>query len=130
MIRRISGAFSGGAFGALVDSVNIWLLGKAGVTAMLGISLKPHFTASWLYPRLVWGGIWAFLLLLPVLKAKTALRGVVMSLFPSTMMLFFVFPEMGNGLLGLKAGILTPVLVVGLNCIYGLIASFWQKSCG
>jgi len=129
MIRKISGAFSGGALGALVDSINIWLLGQAGVTAMLGISMKPQFTGPWLYPRIVWGGIWAFLLMLPILSRKTALRGVLMSLLPSAMMLFLVLPEMGLGLLGLKAGTLTPVLVVGLNCIYGIIAAFWYKGC-
>ena len=130
MIRKISGAFSGGALGALVDSINIWLLGQAGVTTWLGIKLNPQFTGSWLYPRLVWGGIWAFLLLLPVCKAQTAWRGILMSLFPSAMMLLVVMPDMGLGLLGLKAGLLAPLLVVGLNCLYGLIASFWQKACG
>ena len=129
MVRKISGAFTGGALGALIDSANIWLLGQAGVTAMLGISLRPQFTAPWLYPRLVWGGIWAMLLILPFYRQKTALRGILMSLVPTTMMLVMVFPEMGLGLLGLKAGLLTPLLVLLLNFIYGLVASFWYKAC-
>lgn len=129
MIRKISGAFAGGAFGALVDSINIWLLSHAGVTAMIGISMKPKFTGEWLYPRLVWGGIWALLLVLPVLKAKTALRGMLFSLLPSAMMLFVVLPDMGKGMLGLKFGTLTPALVIGLNFIYGMLASFWYRSC-
>ena len=53
MIRKISGAFTGGALGALIDSLNIWILGQAGITTMLGISLRPQFTTPWLYPRLV-----------------------------------------------------------------------------
>jgi hypothetical protein len=129
MIRKISGAFTGGAIGALIDSFNIWLLGQAGITAMLGISLRPQFTAPWLYPRLVWGGIWAMLLILPFFRQKTALRGILMSLFPTAMMLTMVFPEMGLGMMGLKAGFLTPVLVLLLNCIYGLAASFWYRKC-
>ncbi|MFA6283652.1 MAG: hypothetical protein WC633_05895 [Desulfurivibrionaceae bacterium] len=129
MVRKISGAFTGGALGALIDSANIWMLGQAGVTAMLGISLRPQFTAPWLYPRLVWGGIWAMLLILPFFRQKTALRGILMSLVPTTMMLVMVFPEMGLGLLGLKAGLLTPLLVLLLNFIYGLVASFWHKAC-
>lgn len=51
MVRKISGCFTGGALGALVDSFNIWFLGKAGITAMLGIGLRPEFTPAWLYPR-------------------------------------------------------------------------------
>ncbi len=129
MVRKISGAFTGGALGALIDSANIWILGQAGVTAMLGISLRPQFTAPWLYPRLVWGGIWALLLILPFFRQKTALRGILMSLVPTTMMLVMVFPEMGMGLLGLKAGLLTPILVLLLNFIYGMVASFWHKTC-
>lgn len=129
MVRKISGAFTGGALGALIDSANIWILGQAGVTAMLGISLRPQFTAPWLYPRLVWGGIWAMLLILPFFRQKTALRGILMSLAPTAMMLVMVFPEMGLGLLGFKAGLLTPLLVLLLNFIYGMVASFWYKAC-
>ena len=129
MVRKISGAFTGGALGALIDSVNIWILGQAGITAMLGIGLRPQFTGPWLYPRLVWGGLWAMLLILPFSRQKTALRGILMSLVPTTMMLVMVFPEMGMGLLGLKAGLLTPLLVLLLNFVYGMVASFWYKSC-
>ncbi|MBA3003903.1 MAG: hypothetical protein FP813_08640 [Desulfurivibrio sp.] len=129
MVRKISGAFTGGALGALIDSVNIWGLGQAGITGWLGIGLRPQFTSSWLYPRLVWGGLWAMLLIIPFLRQKTAMRGILMSLVPTTMMLVMVFPEMGMGLLGLKAGLLTPLLVLLLNFIYGMAASFWYKSC-
>ncbi|KAF0219098.1 MAG: hypothetical protein FD174_2184 [Geobacteraceae bacterium] len=127
MVREISGAFTGGALGALVDSFNIWILGKAGVTAMLGIGLKPEFTPAWLYPRLVWGGIWMLLLMLPVLKKREILRGCAFSLIPSAMMLFMVFPEMGKGMLGLGFGVLTPLLVILLNFIYGIVASLWYR---
>ncbi|WP_318556213.1 hypothetical protein [Geobacter anodireducens] len=127
MVRKISGCFTGGALGALVDSFNIWFLGKAGITAMLGIGLRPEFTPAWLYPRLVWGGIWALLLLLPVWEKRIILRGCAFSLVPSAVMLLAVFPGMGKGLFGLGFGILTPVLVVALNFIYGVIASFWLK---
>jgi hypothetical protein len=44
VVRNISGAFMGGLLGALVDSLNIWWLGKAGVTAACGIGLAPEFT--------------------------------------------------------------------------------------
>lgn len=129
MIRKISGAFTGGALGAFLGCVFIWLLGRAGITAWLGVSLRPQFTALWLYPRLVWGGLWALLLILPFLRQKTALRGMAMSLAPTTMMFILVFPEMGLGIMGLRAGLLTPLLVLLLNFGYGLMASFWHKSC-
>ena len=90
--------------------------------------MKPEFTAAWLYPRMVWGGIWMLLLLLPLWKKQTILRGCLFSLFPSAMMLFMVLPNMGKGFLGLGFGTLTPVIVIALNFIYGIFAAFWYKA--
>jgi hypothetical protein len=128
MVRKISGAFTGGAIGGLVDSINITVLGKTGISDLLGVSMKPEFTAPWLYPRMVWGGIWMLLLLLPLWKKQTVLRGCVFSLLPSAMMLFMVLPSMGKGLLGLGFGTLTPIVVIGLNFIYGIVSAYWYKA--
>nr|WP_197463689.1 hypothetical protein [Desulfuromonas sp. DDH964] len=130
MVRNISGAFMGGLLGALVDSLNIWWLGKAGVTAALGIGLAPEFTMPWLYPRLVWGGLWGLLLLLPLVRERTLLRGLLISLAPSAIVLLVVFPGMGKGHLGLGFGTLTPILVVLLNFIWGMVASAWHRAAG
>jgi len=128
MIRKISGAFTGGAIGGLIDSVNIVVLAKLGITDLLGISMKPEFSGPWLYPRLVWSGLWMLLLILPLWPKRTVLRGCLFSLLPSAMMLFMVFPEMGKGLLGLGFGRLTPLLVIVLNCLYGMVAAYWYKA--
>lgn len=128
LLRSASGAFTGGAIGGLVDSINIWVMGKVGISDLLGVGMKPEFTAPWLYQRMIWGGIWMLLLLLPVWQARTAARGMLFSLLPSAMMLFLVLPSMGKGLLGLGFGSMTPVVVVGLNLIYGLVASYWHQS--
>lgn len=128
MIRKISGSFTGGALGGLVDSVNIVLLGKLGITGLLGVTMAPEFTAPWLYQRMVWGGIWMLPLMLPVWQKRTILRGCLLSLLPSAMMLFMVLPGMGKGMLGLGFGTLTPLVVVLLNFIYGAVASYWYKS--
>ena len=128
MIRRISGAFTGGVVGGFVDSVNITILGKMGISDLLRVTMKPDFTAPWLYQRMIWGGIWMLLLLLPLWKKRTVLRGCLFSLLPSAMMLFVVLPDMGKGFLGLGFGTLTPVVVIGLNLIYGIVAAYWYKS--
>ncbi len=128
IIRKLSGAFTGGAIGGLVDSINIWILSSIGIISLLGVSMKPEFTAPWLYQRMVWGGIWMLLLLLPLWENRTVLRGCIFSLLPSAMMLFMVFPGMGKGLLGLGFGALTPVVVIFLNFIYGIVAAFWYKT--
>ena len=70
-VRNISGAFTGGALGGLLDSFNIWFMGKVGLSDLIGISMKPDFTAPWLYQRMIWGGLWMLLLLIPVWKDRT-----------------------------------------------------------
>jgi len=127
MFRKISGAFTGGALGALLDSFNIWLMGVVGLSDMIGITMKPEFAAPWAYQRMIWGGIWMLLLLLPVWKRRVIARGMLFSLLPSAMMLFVVLPSMGKGLFGFGFGTLMPVVVVGLNFIYGIFASFWYS---
>ena len=127
MIRKISAAFTGGVIGGFVDSFNIWFMGKVGISDLIGLSMKPEFSAPWFYQRMVWGGIWMLLLLLPLLKKKVVLRGCLFSLLPSAMMLFMVLPEMGKGMLGLGFGTVTPLVVIGLNCIYGIVAALWYR---
>jgi hypothetical protein len=127
IVRKISGAFTGGAVGGLVDSINILVLSHMEITSLLGVTMKPEFTPPWLYQRMVWSGIWMLLLLLPIWKNRTVLRGCVFSLLPSAMMLFMVFPDMGKGVLGLGFGAMTPVVVISLNFIYGIIAAFWYR---
>ena len=128
MIRKISAAFTGGAIGGFVDSFNIWAMGKIGISDMIGLAMKPEFNAPWLYQRMVWGGIWMLLLLLPLMKNRTLVRGMLFSLLPSTMMLFFVLPSMGKGMLGLGFGMITPLVVIGLNLVYGIVAASWYRS--
>ncbi|MEW6428415.1 MAG: hypothetical protein AB1568_10310 [Thermodesulfobacteriota bacterium] len=126
-VRKISGAFTGGALGGLADSINIWALSRLGITGLLGVAMKPEFTPPWLYQRLVWGGLWMLLLLLPLWRERPVLRGCVFSLPPSAMMLFLVLPGMGKGMLGLGFGAMTPVVVIGLNFVYGIIAAYWYR---
>lgn len=127
MLRRLSAAFCAGTAGALLDSVNIWALGALGVTAKLGIGLQPAFTMPWLYPRLVWGGLWGFLFLLPLLRGRIVLRGLLFSLAPSAYVLLVVFPAMGKGNFGLGFGTLTPALVVTLNFLWGIVGAAWYR---
>lgn len=127
LIRKLSGGFTGGLVGAFIDSVNIWLLGAFGITTLLGIGMRPDFTPPWLYPRLVWGGLFGLLFATPFLEDRPLWRGILFSLLPSGVMLFLVLPSMGKGVLGLGFGTLTPVLVVGLNFIWGIAGAFWYR---
>lgn len=128
--RELSQTFAAGVLGGLVNSVFLWAIGQLGVTAALGVKLAPAFSPPWLYQRLVWGGIWGLLLLLPFLRQGPLLRtGFIASLGPTLAQLFYVFPYMiHKGVAGLELGLLTPLVVVVVNAVWGWAAVAWLRA--
>jgi hypothetical protein len=126
LAKRITVAFSAGCLGALANSLMAWLMGLYGVAQELGVQIEPQLTLWWLYPRIVWGGLWGILFALPMLRNSVWKRGIVVSLGPSLFQLFVVFPYLtGKGILGLELGDLTPLLVVLYNAVWGVVAAMW-----
>lgn len=128
MVSKLSGAFAAGTLGGLVNSLAVWIFGEAGISAAMGVDIHPHLSPPWLYQRLVWGGIWGFLFLLPILKKSVMARGLLFSIGPSIVMLLLVFPNMGKGAYGLSLGTLTPLLVLIFNAVWGLVAALWYSA--
>ena len=130
MLKQLSVAFAAGGFGGLLNSLTVWVFGALGITAMLGVSIAPPLTHAWLYPRIVWGGLWGLLFLLPYLRRSWQLRGLLFSLAPTAAQLFIVFPfQTQKGYAGLELGALAPLFVVFFNLIWGLAASAWIRAC-
>ena len=126
--RNLSFTFASGCLGGFVNSIAVWLFGLAGITALFNVQIAPTLTASWLYPRIVWGGIWGFVFLLPFFPIKYLYKGVLLSLLPTLVQLFVVFPLKANkGIMGVELGSLTPIFVIFFNCIWGITAAFWLK---
>lgn len=120
--------FAAGCLGALANSLVVWLLGDLGITRALGVSISPALKPSWLYPRIVWGGIWGFLFFLPLLGSKPVSKGTLLSLFPTAVQLFFVFPYRAKkGMGGIELGILTPLLAFAFNWVWGVVTSITIK---
>jgi hypothetical protein len=112
--------FAAGCVGALVNSISIWLLGDQGITARLGIAIAPSLSPSWLYPRIVWGGLWGLLFILPLLPSRPLLKGLLISLAPSAVQLLLLFPQANKGLGGIELGNFTPLLVLFVNGVWGI----------
>lgn len=120
--------FAAGCVGALANSLAVWQFGQLGITSAFGVSIAPSLTPGWLYPRIVWGGLWGLLFILPLLQSRLFLKGAVLSLFPTFVQLFVVFPFMANkGLAGLELGLLTPVFVLFFNWVWGVVAALTIK---
>jgi hypothetical protein len=127
--KKLSLVFSAGCLGGLLNSLAVWLFGFVGITTMLGVMIAPQLSAPWLYPRIVWGGIWGILFLLPVMLKHPLARGLIFSLGPTLVQLFVVFPlKAHKGAMGLELGTLTPLFVIFFNAIWGLAAAYWLQT--
>ena len=130
-VKEVSLTFAAGALGGLANSLVLWLFGAVGLNQFLGVALAPQLTPAWLYPRLVWGGIWGVLFLLPMLTTRVWSRGFIFSLGPTLVQLFVVFPMKAHkGMMGMDLGVLTPAFVVLFNAIWGWAAAIWLRWVG
>lgn len=130
IFRQLSVCFTSGVVGGLGNAIFVWGSGAFGLSAMMGVAVAPAWTPSFLYQKLVWGGIWGLAFVLPILSGSVFLRGVVYGLGPSAVQLLFVFPKMlGKGMYGLELGRLTPLYVILANTVWGIVAAWWMSIC-
>ena len=81
-----------------------------------------------IYNKLVWGGIWGFIFLLPFPRLTYPSRGLIYSLGPSLVQIFIVFPLVAHlGVGGIQLGYLTPLLVLFYNAIWGIVTGIWLQ---
>lgn len=128
----LAACFCAGLLGALCNSMVAWQAGQLGLTEMLGVRMAPSLTLAWLYPRLVWGGIWgmAYFLAVGPLRSRRhwARKGLWISLLPTAFQLFVVFPHMtGHGWMGLSLGQLTPLFVLLYNMVWGFCTGIFCR---
>jgi hypothetical protein len=113
--------FSAGCAGGLAYSVAVSVFGDLGITSALGVSYHHSLTPGWVYPRIVWGGIWGILFFLPLSQSNLFLKGTILSLLPASFQLFVVFPLLSNHSIGgIDLGMLTPLLILFFNWLWGL----------
>jgi len=128
VFKNLSLLFASGSLGGLTNSITVWIFGTLGITAALGVKLTPALTKTWLYPRIVWGGLWRFLFLLPFLRQSLFFRGLLYSLGPKIVQLFIIFPiQAGKGLMGIHLGIMTLIFVLFFNAVWGICTALWIK---
>ncbi|MCB2149064.1 MAG: hypothetical protein KQI81_21470 [Deltaproteobacteria bacterium] len=123
-MKKMMVCFSAGCLGALANSLVVWQFGELGIARWAGVSIAPSLTPGWLYPRIVWGGIWGLLFVLPLLKSRFLLKGTLLSLLPTAVQLFFIFPYQAHkGMAGLSLGMWTPAFVLVYNWVWGVVAA-------
>lgn len=124
--------FVAGMLGALCSSTLTWAFGNWGVTALAGVTLAPPFTLAWLYPRLVWGGIWALVYFLlvgsPRSRRRWIRKGLLVSLLPTLVQLFYFYPyTTPYGQMGVKLGLMLPLFVMLYNFAWGFCTGIFTR---
>lgn len=128
-MKKLMICFSAGCLGALANSLAAWQFGELGIARWAGVSIAPTLTPAWLYPRIVWGGIWGIFFVLPYLKSRPLLKGSLLSLLPTAVQLFVVFPYQAHkGVAGLSLGMWTPVFVAIYNWVWGVVSALAIKA--
>ena len=123
-MKKLMILFAAGCLGGLANSLVVWQFGSLGISASLGVNIAPNLSAAWLYPRIVWGGIWGLVFLLPMYASKPMMKGAILSLLPSAIQLFVVFPfKAHQGMGGVELGLLTPALVLFFNWVWGVVTA-------
>lgn len=130
LLRKSSILFALGAFSGLVTALVIWIAGLAGVTGLFGVAIAPPLTPEFIYPKIVWGGLWGWLGFLPLIATGWMLRGILVSLIPSAVAWFYFLPADGAGLLGLSLGLLTPLVMLVFTMVWGLVTEGLAEMCG
>ena len=74
-LRGIALAFAAGCGGSAIRAVVSWGFAHFGVTAVIGSATA--LQAGALYPRIVWGGLWGLLFLLPLARKSVWVGGLL-----------------------------------------------------
>jgi hypothetical protein len=123
-MKNILTTFAAGCIGGLIYCVTMWLFSRYGITQSLGVNLHGSVAPHWMYPRIVWGGLWGLLFLLPMLTSRVFARSFVISLIPTLVQLFIIYPFYTNkGFAGMQLGMLTPLFVWFFFWVWALSAA-------
>jgi len=118
IFRQLTLAFGAGAFGACILAIVAFVLARLGVPERIGASSPPSDLA-FLYRILVWGGIWGFLFVVPVMNRAWWLKGIIIGLLATlTLVLYFAPPLQ-------QAPTAALIYIAVLNAFWGLAAGAW-----
>lgn len=121
LFKSILLSFSAGCLGGLICSLAIWLSGATELTAHFKVKIAPALTTQWLYPKILWGGLWGQLFLLPFYRRSYFFRSLLYSLAPTFVQLFIILPFIENqGFMGTRLGDFTPLAILSFNLVWGI----------
>lgn len=119
-LRQLALCFAAGAAGGLVKTLVAWSCARYGWDAHFATHFPSVLRHALVYARVVWGGLWALLFLLPVARGAWWQAGLLWGLVV-TVVQWLVLPLLSHGALHLAA---LPVLwALLLNFVWGLVTA-------
>ncbi len=130
--QLLSVCFCAGLLAAIVSTVFAWLCSHYGLNGLAGVNLTTSLSATSLYPRMIWGGVWGLAFALTVIHLRTrkhwVRKGMVVSLAPTLYQLFVIYPyQTPYGPLGIELGLLIPLFIFIFNLVWGIFAGFFAR---
>ncbi len=124
--------FVAGLLGAITSNLFLWGCNQWGVTSLTGVNLIQSLDLTKLYPQLFIGGFWGlgffFSVGIPRHRRHWVRKGLWFSLLPSLTALFYLYPYVYHkGMAGFDLGMLTPLLIVISNLVWGFSTGFFAR---
>lgn len=119
-LRQVALCFAAGAAGGFAKCAVSWGAARGGVTVVVGLHGATALQPGALYARIVWGGLWALLFLLPPLRRSVLFGGVVAAVVV-TLMQWVVLPLWWHAAIHFAPLPMLDALL--LNMVWGLVAA-------
>lgn len=116
-----------GVFASLLTSLIFLALDLSGAFATLGVPMgAPPDFLPWLGIRLLYGGFFALLLLLPFFGTWILWqKGLLIGLIPAAELFFYRYPfDKGIGFFGLDVGISVPIVALFFSLLWGAMTGW------
>ncbi|WP_299004467.1 hypothetical protein [uncultured Shewanella sp.] len=127
-MKRVLVLFGAGCIGALLASLLFWLLTYLGLGHYVKFPYFPVLSAGWLYPKVLWGGVYGLLLLIPILESKLWLKVILLSILITLVHLFIALPfSVYRGAAGLNIGLYAFLFALLFNFLWASITALTVK---
>jgi len=123
-LKKLGLTFAGGCLGGITSTALNIAFGLINFPSSVGIAYAQDANIADLYAGVILGGVWGCIFLIPILNSAWILKGVVLSLIPTLTQLLVILPMKGSGaLFNIDFGTLTPVYILFLNLVWGLVTA-------
>lgn len=116
--------YGAGSLAALLACSVILLIQILGLSQLIQLPSFPVLSQSWLYPKVIWGGLLSLCFVLPFMSSNTLVKSAVLALVISLVELFFALPfNLYHGVMGLNVGMVTFLIMLGFNLVWAMLTS-------